>query len=224
MRFWKGLLVEVLIPIVIVLALGGLRNIVKPTTVALNLPQRPTQQGSLFHSQYTYNLPQCSAENLVFRCVDPDNRSGASGKCEYYISSTREAVNKCQEKKIAIYPPDDAAEDVKATAQRMVKWGNSHYGKNVSWSYNPAAPTSTTPETIGLDFNSFVYFDSQRALDAYILDPSYPFNNDATHPLIGSAILLKAGYPSWSYVVRQNVTFIGYGGNPTYWTPDDTDH
>ena len=101
-------LLELLVPIVIIVALGGLKSLFKPKLIKANIPSvyYPSYATfSTFEQLYT-NIPYCQS-NLIWNCFDP---SGFT------------CPKKCQMRHIAVAPADASNVNAASAAQNFVSW------------------------------------------------------------------------------------------------------
>ena len=155
-RGWGTLLLELLIPIVIIILLGVVKNAIPTKTVPQSFPSDYSSSSSL-DTLYTYNAPTCRDQNLVYSCLQ---KKGCVSDLEGAF------LKKCQQRRIAVAPGATSnAAAVSAATDFLV------YAKNAS--------------AIGRSRSTFTYFESETAFlnymgsPAYSVDPTVPIYSSA---------------------------------------------
>ena len=178
LRNWVALCLEVLTPIVIVIALGGVKAGIGATTYTSVSPMN-YRHGSTLEALYTQNAPLCTDMNLVYMCALSVSCANFKNYAAGAWLSTR-----CTERKIAVV--SDVAGNDGATAAAM---GFMAYAYSVS-------PTANKKQT-------FQFFPSEAAFESVVTDPMYTVRGD----LYSSAIVFHSGFPDWDYTVRVNRSY-----------------
>ena len=143
-RCWGSLLLEIVIPTVIILALGGVKFAIPTTTIAESFPSDFIESSSLDY-MYTLNAPKCSDQNLVYSCL-------GEKRC---ISDKRgEFLKKCQERKIAVAPKYDLDGSAKTAAAKFIEFAE-------------------TSSSIARNRSTFTYFESENDFINHLTSSSY---------------------------------------------------
>ena len=182
-RGWQSMLLELLIPIIIIIALGGVKNAIGQTSYDQTLPSN-YRDVPPFDNLYTYNAPQCTDDNLVYSCLLPRT-------CTKSISAKNplEFLSKCQLRKIAVAPASSGDAASTAAATQFVQWANAA-------SKNAAAA------------GTFVTFASEQSVVSTVSANSYTINPP---DIYSAAVIFNSGPPNWDYVLRMNRKFYSYG-------------
>jgi ABC-2 family transporter protein len=143
-RCWGSLLLEILIPTVIILALGGVKVILPSITNPENFPTE-FRQSSTLDSLYTYNAPPCRDQNLVYSCL---------GKKGCINDPAGEFLKTCQQRKIAVAPSSPSNVAARTAAAEFV-----YFAQNSS--------------AIATSRSTFMYFNSESDFVSYITSSSY---------------------------------------------------
>lgn len=146
-RCWGSLLLEVLIPTIIILALGGVKFAIPTDTIVENFPSDFTESSSLDY-MYTYNAPKCRDQNLVYSCL---------GAKDCISDEAGEFLKKCQQRKIAVAPNFQSNLIASAAALEFVNYTRSS-------------------SAIVKSRSTFTYFNSESEFVSYVTSPSYSIN------------------------------------------------
>ena len=200
------LVMEMLIPILIVFALGSIKNAIAPTIVGDILAQNVFTEGT--SNGLTWNLANqriCGSRSLFWEC------GGRNADCDpltqQNIPNEAKAQSElyCQERKIAVAPKSYSTSSAQyLAASEFVTWANSEYQLN-------ADGYTRTSE--------FVLFSDESAFLNLLDTKSYSFTGD----IYSSAVIFDGGYPSWDYTVRFNKTLSSYGARFYYPATSDPD-
>jgi len=224
-------LLELLLPILIIVAFGGIKGILKPTVIPADLPgEYPgwSYQGQLstglvqnptLQSLWTDNLPIPCGTTLGWYCMNSQRskcpgliaakaQMGAAGG--QYTYTLAEASANCIPRKIAVIDGSGGTTTTTTTAANaLVSYGNAQVG---------VIPGSTLSP-----FNPFMFFASEAALTSCLMSSGYSINPTADCPVISSAIVVNSAAPAWDYTVRLNQTYYYYGNRyamPSTSAPD----
>lgn len=91
-RNYPTLIIEIIVPVIIILALGFVKLAIPAEPVPVNYPSN-YRSTSTFNDLYTFNAPSCRDNNLVISCLQ---QSGCNKDKNY--------IDKCQNRMIAIAP------------------------------------------------------------------------------------------------------------------------
>lgn len=176
------LILELAFPIIVIIALGGLKSIVKPKLINESIPSSYYPSSGTFNNfdlvQYDV-VPPCYSANLVWSCLQPT----FPNLCTY--SSTGQG---CKRQHIAVAPSSQSAYSTAASF--------------VSWMYEQSPNAKT--------YSTFVLFKSEDDFISYIEDSSY--GTSSTGSIYSSAIIFNSGSPAWDYTLRMNRTFYPVSG------------
>ena len=178
-RRWQILLMEILIPIIIIIALGGVKQAIGQTTYSPTYPQN-FHDVSSFDNLYTLNAPICSGDNLVISCILPKGcgKLQTPQKPLNYLTS-------CQLRKIAVTPSTAGVGTTSDTAaQAFVSYMNK-------------------ASVIANKFSIFTYFPSEQNFIDYTQSKTYTINGD----IYSSAVVFNSAAPAWDYVLRMNRSY-----------------
>jgi hypothetical protein len=154
-RGWKVLLLEIGIPLIIIVALGGVKVAIGQTTYRENFPAN-YHEGASFDELYTTKLPSCMDENLVVSCLQPKT-CFAKGPAAYLT---------CVPRKIAVAPATAGNAAAEAAAHSYIA-----FMQQVSASVKRA--------------DTFKYFPSEAAFvdtlrgDSYAIDATQDIYSSA---------------------------------------------
>jgi hypothetical protein len=143
-RNWITLLIEILVPTVIIIALGGVKLAIPANMVSKNYPSTYRSSGSL-ESLYSYNAPTCRDQNLVYNCL-------GKRTCESDLAGA--FLLQCQERKIAVAPASSSNMAASSAATAFIS-----FAQNVS-------ATAQSRST-------FTYFASEGDFLSYIQSSDY---------------------------------------------------
>ena len=221
---------ELLIPVVILLALGGLRNVVKPTTIGPSVPS------TISYNAYNFNLGQmyvavdydyrCIA-NLVFRCNEADSedytKAWSLNSCGDKTTDpiTVTGNSKCQPMKIAVLPDKSTNAANAVAAAALETFANTYAARQYqlqNGSYNMVASRRALELPLK-SYSTFKYFASESAFDDYIGSDSYSLDGG---DIYSAAIIITSAAPDWAYTIRINQTSY-YGGRSSYVDSPPTD-
>ena len=191
-RGWQILLMEILIPVIIIIALGGVKIAIGQTTYSQTYPQN-YHEVAPFNNLYTYNAPLCQGNNLVYSCLLPPG-------CSKLQTPTNPLghLSSCQIRKIAVTPSTAGVGTASDTAAQAF----------VSY-MNKASPFANK-------FSTFTYFPSEQNFIDYTQSKTYTINGD----IYSSAVVFNSAAPTWDYTLRMNRTYnTGYGRRASY-SPD----
>ncbi len=208
-RFKFTLLFELVIPVGIMLALAGIRSVLKPQTSDIYFPSTPspgTYNSMLLQQNKDGDKGAC-VNNVFWRCpLYPDSdKTYVYGSCTQNGADPMTATGNslCQRLTIAVAPDDSSDASAVAAAQDYMDFMNNYlYSDAVQARYSDWYNTS-------IDYTWVDYFDSADAFDAHISSKKYSL--DPTVKIYNSAIIFTSGYPSYKYVVRVNQTVTPYG-------------
>ena len=156
LRGWGSLLLEVIVPTVIIIALGGVKTSIPTTVVAPYYPSDYNSTSSL-DLLYTTYAPNCRDQNLVYSCL-------LNKGC--LTDSKRKYLQICQPQKIAVAPISSDNSAANAAANDFII-----FAKNAS--------------TYAKSLSSFIYFSSEDSFvehissKAYSVDPSIAIYSSA---------------------------------------------
>ena len=143
-RMWGTLILELVVPTIIIIALGGVKLAIPTVTIAENFPSLFSPSSSL-EDLYTLNTPLCDDQNLVYNCL---------GKSTCFSDPAKEFLLKCQQRKIAVAPNYGSNQAAAAAALKFISFAKE--------SSATAASRST-----------FEYFESDRDFTNYISSSKY---------------------------------------------------
>jgi hypothetical protein len=188
LRYSGTLFLEIFVPTVIILAIGGLSAAIPTNNYDQIIPTSYTPVPSFrlndLYNVYNGQVLCQSYGDIIWDCSN-------QLKCEYVngnvSTSLLEQLKKCQPKKIGVAPanPSDSG-SVQATTD-FVDYANSYYG---------GLPNMTT----------FVAFSSESSFTSYVKSPSYGVDNAL--PIYSAGIIFSSAYPNWDYSLRVNQTYI----------------
>lgn len=142
-RHCTVLIVELAIPVLILIALGGLKSIFKPSITKESIPNFYYPSSGTFSTfEAQYIPPACFSANLVWSCL----QSTYPKFCNYSPEGKG-----CKRQYIAVAPSQPS---VHSTAASFVSW-------------------MTDQSSLAKEFSSFVLFNSESDLTKYIEDPNY---------------------------------------------------
>ena len=195
-RGWQILLMEILIPIIIIIALGGVKQAIGQTTYVQTYPQN-YHDVAPFDNLYTLNAPACQGDNLVISCVLPKGCSSLQT-----IQNPLLYLSSCQIRKIAVTPSTAGVGTTSDTAaQAFVAYMNKN---------SPFANK----------FSTFTYFPSEQNFIDYTQSKTYTINGD----IYSSAVVFNSAAPAWDYTLRMNRTYTtGYGRGRSSSSPTTAD-
>jgi len=148
-RQWQTLLLEIAVPVVIIIALGGVKNVIGQTTYQATYPANYHEAPTL-DDLYTTRAPLCAENNLVYNCLQP---AACLRKFDpKYLAS-------CQLRKIAVAPADPTNAAAATAAQSFVAFVPQ---------ISPMAAAAGT----------FQYFPSEQAFLAYVGTDTYAYAGD----------------------------------------------
>ena len=196
-RLWGTLLLELLIPTFIIVALGVLTRTLPSSNFELLIPSGFTSPSSF--NTHARSIPS-------FRLNDPQNLFG-QGSCSDYstiVWNCKQRVScqslnftgsfnalsksKCQLNKIAVAPASATDAASVNAAKGFAAWINNN---------NPIYRSVN---------NTFRYFPSESDFVNYITQPNYAI--DPSIQVFSAAVIISGGYPTWSYSLRMNQTYM----------------
>lgn len=198
---------EILIPTIIIIAIGQLNKVILPHTINESIPQVATSYVSTFSNQYFPDSPKQvlkESSNLVWRC---GKKIGVNTTTYYQNGNpvTKDvfdpSISDCQPMKIAFAPHDLTDLQASKAASDIVAFGNQ---------FIPYAST----------YNTFVKFDSADAFNRTILSSTYSV--DPAEPIYSAAVIINSAAPNWDYTVRFNKTIYQFGTTRTKAVPTNT--
>ena len=197
-RGWQILLMEIIIPIVIIIALGGVKVAIGQTTYSETYPQN-YHDVTAFDDLYTRNPTDCLGDSLVWSCQLSLANCGKFNPLDPYAY-----LKKCQMRKIAVTPSSAGVGTASDTAAKAF----------VSY-MNMASPFAN-------QFKTFVYFPSEQNFIDYTSSKTYTITGD----IYSAGVIFNAAAPQWDYVLRMNRTYYPglpkRDGNPSNWGSPDT--
>jgi len=195
------LIMELALPTLIIIAVGGIRSVLKPTTVEKKIPFTFNYvvpfayQYPLTSYSQSSNQKSWGNQNLVYRCPTSDDPGSGTS----YESDSSKID--CQRMKIAVAPEYATGQDASGTAADDFVSFMNDIVNNLSGADQPVGDWLDSNDTV-------VRFDSESSFVSYIKDPRY--SQDVTIPPYSSLVVFKSGYPNWEYSVRMNKTFYSY--------------
>lgn len=143
-RCWGSLLLEIIVPTVIILALGGVKFAIPTTAIVENFPSDFLESSSL-DFMYTYNAPKCTDQNLVYSCL---------GEKNCISDKAGEFLKKCQERKIAVAPKYESNLNARTAANGFIDFARSS-------------------SALARDRSTFTFFKSESEFISYLTSSSY---------------------------------------------------
>ena len=180
-RGWQILLMELLIPVIIIIALGGVKVAIGQDSYSETHPQN-------FHDvkpfDNLYATVPCVGDNLVSSCVL------GKDSCQKFVTRKNPLgyLSSCQNRKIAVTPSTPGVGSPSDTAaQAFVSYMNkvSLYANQLS---------------------TFTYFPSEQSFIDYTQSKTYTITGD----VYSSAVVFNSAAPAWDYTLRMNRTYV-YG-------------
>ena len=217
LRSWITLSCELLIPIIVIAALGGLKGILKPTPRPAITPTGSISEGIVSTFYQMYDKAHCGGSNLVWRCSSGEdklptqcgepNPSNNWGLLEGWVAATSPL---CSQQFIAVAPSSKGNANSLSVATNFVAWANArnvyYWGRNLK--NTPPDPKYPNRQNVTLT-PTFKLFTSEDEFLAILDDPRYSFDN-VTY---SSAVIFNDGLPTWDYSVRLNKTYNTNYGN-----------
>lgn len=190
-RYWVTLIVEIAIPVVILVALGGLKTIVKPTVVDTTIPvQASAYPNSLLYiNQNLVQYGMCQ-NNLLWYC---DASVSGSKSC----TTPADIKKNCQRRYIAVAPSSSSSVSATDAAVEYTSFANNLLGSVDFGGFFENLITTYSNDT-------FVTFADEATFLSYITSSEYSV--DPASKVYSSAIIFNDGAPSWEYTVRVNRT------------------
>jgi ATP-binding cassette, subfamily A (ABC1), member 3 len=182
-RCWGSLLLEIIIPTIIILALGGVKFAIPTTTIAESFPSDFMESSSLEYL-YKYNAPKCRDQNLVYSCL---------GEKGCISDPAGEFLKKCQQRKIAVAPKYQSNLDASTASTAAAEF--MEFARSSSTEANKRS--------------TFTYFKSESDFISHLTSSSYSV--DPRVDIYSSAIIFTEGYPNWNYDIRLNRTYVENG-------------
>jgi ABC-2 family transporter protein len=143
-RCWGSLLLEIIVPTIIIVALGGVKFAIPTTTIAETFPSDFMESSSLDY-MYKYNAPKCRDQNLVYSCL---------GERGCISDEAGEFLRKCQQRKIAVAPKYQSNLNAGAAAAKFVEFARSS-------------------STEARNRSTFTYFESESEFISRLTSSSY---------------------------------------------------
>lgn len=200
-RGWVVLLLEILIPVIIIIAIGGIKVSVGDTIYDEVNPS-DYRQGSTLEELFFFNAPLCTDNNLVWSCLNKRATclAGQSARAPAYATGKYLELT-CQRRKIAVMPADAGNAAAVDAATNFIAYANA------------VAPTANAKGT-------FTLFKSEQEFIDVLTKQGYAVDTDLTKtPIYSAGLVFQAGYPNWEYTVRQNRT-MSFNGRTTVNAPD----
>ena len=186
-RGWQVLLMELFIPILIIVALGGVKNAIGQTKYRKTLPANYHESARL-DELYTTKAPSCTDDNLVMSCLQPPS-------CYVSYNPMKPTyLQQCKLRNIAVAPNvvGNVAADTAARA------------------FLDFIPLISKYASLA---NTFQYFASEQAFLDYIGGDTYTYQGN----VFSSAVIFNSGAPAWDYTIRMNKTYTNFGTGNTYY-------
>ena len=197
-RSWTILLAELLLPIIIIVALGAIKNGLNPTNYDEIVPANHVLGGQVSTIYELYDQATCGSQNLVWRCTDGTLSRSSAKNCPSPNPSTNFIVkfgfqaatfSKCTQQYIAVAPLIETDVSSTSAASEFVSWANTR---------NQYSQNGVTLKP------SFQLFSSEQKILEALNKTSYSFEGD----IFSSAVIFREGFPNFDYTVRLNKTYI----------------
>jgi hypothetical protein len=187
LRHWSTLALELALPTIIILALWGVLQVIKPTVSKESIPDRPQ------YFSYLNNLggnPPCQFypySNLLWDC----QQTTSCPQQQWQVSEQDIFGIGCRRSYIAVAPESADNADAAAAAAEFVMWAEADPTKSANGNLTDA---------------TYKLFSSEGELTNHIMDPLYVIKADGF--LVSSAIVFLSGAPNWEYVLRFNQSVV----------------
>ncbi len=206
-RFKFTLLFELVIPVGIILALSGIRSVLKPQTAETYFPATSNPNAynvQLLEQNLAGDEGKC-ANNVFWSCPVYPDKSGTPGACTQNGDDpmTLTGNSLCRRLAIAVAPYDSNDLSAVTAAQDYMDFMNNYLFSDATQLIYGQYYNTT------LDYTWVDYFDSSAEFDAHISSKEY--SQDPAVKIYNSAIIFTSGYPNYKYTVRVNQTVTPYG-------------